>query len=82
MTVPIRHNSSDARLQHLARRVHALGARPLYELFRELLAGADPLARIERYGALDADIVCALGGSDFPPPAAVAGSSVRGGRYV
>ena len=32
-----------ARLRHLARRLHALGERPLYELMRELVAGADPL---------------------------------------
>jgi hypothetical protein len=50
----------------LAARVHALGERPLAELFLELLAGADPLARIERYAELDPAIVGAVGGRDLP----------------
>jgi hypothetical protein len=82
MTAAIPQNSPDARLQHLARRVHALGERPLYELFRELIAGADPRTRIERYAQLEPDIVRLLGAAYFPLLAAVAGSSVREGRYV
>ena len=71
----------EIRLQHhLARRVHALGERPLFELLKELLAGADPLARIEAYAEIDADLVHALGASDFWPPTVVAGTSSRGRR--
>ncbi len=56
------------RLRHLAKRVHALGPRPLYELLKELAAGADPLETVETYAALDPDVVHALGADDFPPP--------------
>jgi hypothetical protein len=56
----------DARLRRLAALVHQLGPRPLFELLRELVAGADPLARVERYAELDADIIEALGGDRFP----------------
>jgi hypothetical protein len=56
----------DGRLRRLASLVHQLGPRPLFELFRELVAGADPLARIEAYGAIDPDILEALGGDRFP----------------
>ncbi len=52
---------SDARLRRLCARLHALGPRPLYELFREVLDGADPLARLERYAEIDAAIVKYLG---------------------
>ncbi|MGO9430917.1 hypothetical protein [Rhodoblastus sp.] len=54
------------RLRHLARRLHALGERPLYELMRELVAGADPVARIEVYCRMDPAILCALGGDVLP----------------
>ena len=37
------------RLRHLAREIHALGPRPLFELFVELEAGADLAERLERY---------------------------------
>jgi hypothetical protein len=54
-----RTNLPDSRLRHLARQVHALGERPLFELFRELANGdaddrAEPLlmklvARLARH---------------------------------
>ncbi len=55
-----------ARLQRLASLIHELGPRPLYELFCELVAGRDPLPRIEAYAELDGDIVAALGGDRLP----------------
>jgi hypothetical protein len=55
-----------ARLRHLARRLHALGERPLYELMRELVAGADPVARLEVYCRIDPVILAALGGDVLP----------------
>ena len=63
----------DVRLRHLVGRVHDLGPRPLYELFRELIAGADPLPRIERYAELDAGFIQALGGDQFAGPRIVSG---------
>jgi hypothetical protein len=55
-----------ARLRHLARHLHALGERPLYELMRELVAGADPVARLEAYCRIDPAILAALGGVTLP----------------
>jgi hypothetical protein len=43
-----RAGPDDARLLRLTARVHALGPRPLYELIREVLDGADLCARLER----------------------------------
>jgi hypothetical protein len=40
------------RLRYLAGRIHALGPRSLYELFRELDNGADLHERFERYSEL------------------------------
>ena len=66
-----RRTVPDARLRRLASLIHNLGERPLYELLREILAGRDPLARIERYAQLDADIVEALGADRLPDLRAV-----------
>jgi hypothetical protein len=51
-----------ARLRRLAAQIHALGPRPLFELFCELDAGADFASRAERYAALPVDFIRALGG--------------------
>jgi hypothetical protein len=56
----------DARLRHLARQISGLGERALFELFRELLAGADLAARLEAYAGLDPSILAALGGVALP----------------
>jgi hypothetical protein len=45
-------NQGRARLRRLARQVHLLGERPLYELFLELDCGADLRDALERYAAL------------------------------
>ena len=65
------------RLQHLARQIHALGERPLYELFLELERGADLHNTLERYARLSplAEFIAALGGDRFAKPFVV-----RGGR--
>jgi hypothetical protein len=55
-----------ARLRHLARRISRLGERALFELFRELLAGADLAARLEVYAGLDPSVLAALGGVALP----------------
>ena len=54
------------RLRQLARRIHALGPRPLYELLRDLEAGAPLHERLERYAALPADFIKALDGDRLP----------------
>lgn len=60
------HSIPDVRLQYLAARLHALGPRSTYELFRELAAGADLFIRLEVYARLDPEIVRALGGDVLP----------------
>jgi hypothetical protein len=73
--------TSRFRRQHLARRIHALGPRVLYELFAELDRyhdlGADLDRRLEHYAALDPDLLAAVGGDRFPPPPMRA---IAGGR--
>ena len=54
------------RLRHLARRIHRLGERPLYELLAELSAGADLSTTLERYARLPADFIAAFGGDALP----------------
>ena len=61
------------RLRHLAQQIHRLGERPLYELFRELEAGAPLLPRLEAYARLDPEFIRALGGDRLPPPHIVPG---------
>jgi hypothetical protein len=56
------------RLQRLARQIHALGERPLYECLLELERGADLLPTLERYGRLApfAEFIAAQGGRNLP----------------
>jgi hypothetical protein len=62
---------SPARLRLLTRQIYRLGERPLYELFRELDAGAPLQPRLEAYARLEplADFIAALDGDQLPPPA-------------
>jgi hypothetical protein len=62
-----------ARLRRLADQLHALGPRPLFEYLREIIAGADPVDRLERYAAIDPDVLRALGGDHLPPVHRVVG---------
>ena len=57
----------------VSRREVALGPRPLYEFLGEVLAGADLLARLERYAALDADFIAALDGDRLHSPRLIVG---------
>jgi hypothetical protein len=61
------------RLQHLVRQIHALGERPLFELFRELERGADLHGVLERYARLApfAAFIAENGGRDLPKMRAV-----------
>lgn len=54
------------RLDRAAERLHALPPRVLAELLAEIDA---PLSTVERYAALDAGMLRAVGGDRFPPPA-------------
>jgi hypothetical protein len=57
-----------ARLRHLARRVHSLGPRPLYELLLEVQGGAPLNERLEAYAAIApfAPLITALGDAELP----------------
>jgi hypothetical protein len=56
-----------ARLRYFACRIHALGDRALFELFLELVAGANLADRFPVYAAIDPTILAALGGVALPP---------------
>jgi hypothetical protein len=61
---------SKLRLQFLAEQIYALGPRPLCELLIELVSGAPPLSRIERYARLNREhghFIRANGCDQFPP---------------
>jgi hypothetical protein len=55
------------RLAHLAKRIHALGARPLLECFLELQAGKPFNDTLEAYARLEvyADFIAAHGGREL-----------------
>ena len=55
------------RLRHLARHLHRLGERSVYELIREIMAGEDIGKRLEVYARLDPSIVKYLGADRLPP---------------
>jgi hypothetical protein len=63
------------RLQHLARKVHGLGPRPLFEMFRELDSGGDFECVLERYARIAAlgEFISDLGGDQLPAPARLVG---------
>jgi len=56
------------RLEYLARRLHALGERPLFEFLNELERGAELRASLERYATLPADFIRGYGGDRFAMP--------------
>jgi hypothetical protein len=66
--VEVRLCGNRVRLQHLARRLHALGERPLFHYLDEVERGYPLRAHLEAYGRLDPDVVAALGGTHFAPP--------------
>ena len=56
------------RLQYLVEQIHALGPYPLSHLLAEIIGGASPLPRIERYARLSrehGDFIRANGGDQF-----------------
>jgi hypothetical protein len=55
------------RLQFLARRLHRLGAKPLFHFLDELAHGADLRASLENYASLDPALIAAYGGDRFLP---------------
>jgi hypothetical protein len=61
--------TSDVPLRFLVERIYRLGPYPLFHLLAELVAGAPPLPRIERYARLTREyggFIRANGGNQFP----------------
>jgi hypothetical protein len=58
------YGAKGVRLQYLARRLHALGERPLFEFLTELERGADLHNALERYACLAplAEFIASSGG--------------------
>jgi hypothetical protein len=73
---PVQASRSKARLRYLARRLHALGPKPLFHFLDELERGADLRGSLEEYAALPPDFIWANGGDQFPAPFVTGG----GGR--
>jgi hypothetical protein len=63
------------RLVRLARKIHRLGERPLFELFRELDAGANLHECLERYAAIAplTGLIQSLSGDRLPQPRLIRG---------
>jgi hypothetical protein len=55
------------RLVYLSGRFHRLGERPVHEFIREVMSGADPVARLEAYARLHPDLVAALNSDRLSP---------------
>jgi hypothetical protein len=66
-----RRTIPDIRLRFLAGKVHGLGPRPLFEMLRELDAGADLHLTLEAYARLPAAFIAAHGGDQLMPLRAV-----------
>jgi hypothetical protein len=68
---------SPSRLRLLARQMYSLGERPLFEYLAEIIAGSDPVARLEAYARLSplAEFIAVNDGDRLAPP-----RLFRGGR--
>jgi hypothetical protein len=60
-------SSTALRLRRLAEHLHRLGPRPVFEFLAEVVQGAPPIERLERYAQLDPAMVGALGADTLPP---------------
>ena len=57
----------ERRVQRDAERVHALGARPMFEAMRELESGRTVADTLADYARLPVEVVRDLGADHFPP---------------
>ena len=60
-------SSLTLRIRYLAKQIHDLGPKPLFEAMCEIASGADPITTFETFGALPADFVREHNGHDLPP---------------
>jgi hypothetical protein len=62
--------STALRLRSLVEQIYPLGRRPFFELLAEIVGGAPPMERIERYARLNrehGDFIRSNGGDQLPP---------------
>ncbi len=76
---PLAGPVSDLRRDRVVLRLHRLGPKPVSEYLKELVGNddglqADALFLLEKYAALDPEIVRALDADTFPPAVFVVGS--------
>ncbi len=62
-----RPNNQSPRRRHLVAKLHRLGEAPLAHFVSDIERGGDIDATLERYAALPAEFIVALGGDRFPP---------------
>jgi hypothetical protein len=72
----VRITGDRVRLKYLARRLHALGPRPLFDYLNKVERGYPLREHLEAYARLDPGVVAALGATQFGPPVFV----IEGGR--
>jgi hypothetical protein len=67
--------NTEARLRYLAAQIYKLGPRPLFELLREISAGADVLRTLENYALIVplAGFIASQNGDRLPPPVRLVG---------
>jgi hypothetical protein len=68
-------NARSARRRHLARRLHAAGARPVLEALLDVAGGRDLDETLEDFGRLEPSLYRSVGADDFCPP-----TIIKGGR--
>jgi hypothetical protein len=65
----LKHSPDIARTMRLARHLHDLGPRPVYEALVAVEAGGDLLTVLEQYERLSADLMQAMGARELRAPA-------------
>jgi hypothetical protein len=68
-------NQAKSRLKYLARRLYALGPKPLFHFLDEVEGGAPLRTHLEEYASLPADFIKANRGDDFLPPFTIEGGA-------
>jgi hypothetical protein len=66
--IPAIQEARSTRLKYLARRLHALGEKPLFYFLDEMDRGADLRESLEIYAALPAGLIKAYNGDKFAAP--------------
>jgi hypothetical protein len=68
-------NQAKSRLEYLAKRLYALGPKPLFHFLDELERGAPLRRHLEEHESLPADFIKANRGDEFLPPLTIEGGA-------